>query len=287
MDPKVLKGLRDLGYGENAEIPAEELIVTAEFQRKLRPRNWDEFIPALFGRAIVAEVKGKHYLVDGIHRFDEGQRHGMWETQPVPCVLYAGCTMAQAAGLYHMANVSRIALKAADSFRAACYSGDENMRALDQDLLDVGLDGWCMGRAERDCTAIGAVLQVAEKYGREHALYTLDTISECWGWVDKDDEAYAESSPHHRTVKGFGEYLRPEKKIGNRRYPRRWDRENGPILSGYIATHYPGQVGLLSFLARASQRRAAGGGGGLAAAVEEHVHHCFLAARRELRKEAA
>jgi hypothetical protein len=282
MDPAVRKGLLALGYGENVEIPYEELHVSAEFQRLLKPRNWDEFVPALFGRGIVAEVKGKNYLVDGIHRVEEGRVHGMWETQGVPCVVYAGCTYEQAAGLYHLANVRRVALAAADAFRGACYSGDEAMRALDQDLIDLGLDGWCQGRAERDCTAIGAVLGVAEKYGREHAMYVLDTISECWSW-NEEDEGFADSSPHHRTVKGFGEYLRPEKKVSGRRYPRRWDRENGPLLTNYIATHFPGQEGLLSFLARAGARRAAGGGGGLAVAVELQVHECFLKARRELR----
>jgi len=295
MDPKVLKGLLSLGYGENVEIPYGDLKIPEEFQRELRPRNWDEFVPALFGRAVVVELlegglpesltPGDKVTVDGIHRVEEGHSHGMWTEHDVPSVLYQG-TYEQAAGLYHLANIRRVALAAADSFRGACFSGDEDMQALDADLLDIGLDGWCMGRADRDCTAIGTVIALTEKYGREHTLYVLDVISECWSWRDDQEETYAASSPHVRVIKGFGEYLRPEKRIGHRRYPRRWDPENAPMLTAYIATTYGGQEGLLNFLARAATLRAAGGGGGMAAAVEEHVHKCFLAARREMRAAA-
>jgi len=254
----------------------------------LKPRNWDVFVPALFGRSIVAEVDGVNLVVDGIHRINEGEQHGMWERQDVPSVRYAGCTKEQAAGLYHLANVKRVALKAADAFRAACFSGDAEMRALDADLLDIGLDGWCMGRADRDCAAIGAVLAVVEKYGREHALYALDVISECWSWSDSSEEDFADSSPHHQAIKGFAEYLRPSKKVGGRRTPRRWDRENALMLTGYIATRFPGQEGLLSFLSRAASKRAgmAGGGGGMTLAMELMIHDCFNKARREMRTPA-
>lgn len=287
MDPDVLKGLLALGYGTNVEIPYDELHVPVEFQRQLKPRNWDEFVPALFGRAIVAEVNGVNELVDGLHRVEEGATHGMWKAQKVPCVKYAGCTAEQAAGLFHLSNARRIALAAADEFRSACFSGDKEQQALDQDLLDIGLDGWCRGRSERDLTAIGTVVKLAEQHGREHALYTLDIISDCWSWVDKDDERYAESSPHMRVVKGFGEYLRPAKKITGRRYPRRWDREDGPMLTNYIAMNFPRQEGLISFLTRAQTRRVGVGGGGSAVGMELQIHDCYLKARRQLREPAA
>jgi hypothetical protein len=282
MDPTVLKGLLALGYGENVEIPYDELHVPEEFQRALKPRNWDTFVPALFGRAVVAEVDGENWLVDGLHRVDEGHTHGMWAEANVPSVLYAGSNKEQAAGLFHLSNARRVALRAADEFRSACYSGDESARALDVALLDLDLDGWCQGRAERDLTAVGTVVGIAEKYGMEHALYTLDTLRDIWAWDDKADERYAESAPHMRTIKGFSEYLRPVKNVTGRRYPRRWDPENGEMLTTYIATHFPGQEGLLSFLARAQMKRAGKDGGGASAVgVELQIHDCFLKAKRE------
>jgi hypothetical protein len=286
MDPDVIRGLLGLkGYGENVEIPRSKLVVPEEFQRQLKPRNWETFIPALFGRAIVVEVDGKEWLCDGLHRVAEGDAHDMWASQAVPAIRFANGTKEIAAAVFHLGNRDRTSVSQADQFRAACISGDAEARKLDEDLLEIGLDGWCQGRSESNLSAIGTVAALAEKYGRAHALYTLDTINEIWSW-EKDDAQYVEASPNIRIIKGFGEYLRPEKRVGGRRRLRKWDPEDREMLTSWIAVNYPGEVGHDSFILKAQFKLKGGGGGGSAVGVEMVIHDCFLAARREQRDAA-
>jgi hypothetical protein len=281
MDPQVVARLLGLeGYGKNVEIPYAQLVVPVEFQRKLNPRNWDVFIPALFGRAIVVEVEGEEILCDGLHRVEEGKANGMWDEQDVPCVRFANGTKEIAASIFHLGNRERTGVSSADQFRAACISGDAEALALDADLLEIGLDGWCQGRAPdgEDLGSIGTVVGVVEKYGRAHALYALDFIEGIWSWM-KEDDRYV-GSPNIRVIKGFSEYLRPEKRVKNLRRPRRWDQNNGPMLQEYIATNFPGEEGHESFIVRAQFRKAGGGGGGSAVGMEEEIHDAFKKAKR-------
>jgi hypothetical protein len=282
VDPRIIQGLLGLGYGDNAEVPYGQLVVPEEFQRLLKPRNWDVFVPALFGRAIVCEVEGSLYTVDGIHRVGEGEAHGMWASQDVPCVVYRDCTWEQAAGLFKYLNDGRLSLTAADRFRSACFMDEGEARLLDADLLDIGLDGWCRGRSDYDLGSIGTVVALSEKYGRAHALYTLDAIGQIWPW-DKTSDRYTEGSPNIRILKGFGEYLRESKRVLGRRRLRRWNPDDGPMLFEWIATNYPGQEGHESFIMKAQFRRVGGGGGASAVGVEEQLHDCYLKARREQR----
>jgi hypothetical protein len=287
MDPKVKAGLLLLdGYGEDMEIPREELKVPEEFQRKLKPRGWEQFIPALFGRVLVAEVNGDKLIVDGIHRVEGGDSHHMWDGgKKVPSVLYRNCSMEQAAGLFHLLNAERVALRAADEFRSACLSGDEGARLFDENLLDRGLDGWCQERSEQDLMAVGTAVDLHEKLGLDHILYTLDVIADIWAWRNpEEDERYVPTSPHSRILRGFAMYLIPERKLSGRKYLRRWDRENTEMLTSWIATNYPGPEGMQSFLARAQTRRVGVGGGGSAIGVELQIHDAFLKAKRDTKR---
>jgi hypothetical protein len=158
------------------------------------------------------------------------------------------------------------------------------MRRLDDDLLDRGLDGWCQERA-RDLGAIGTVVGLHDQLGLDHILYTLDVVADIWSWQnEEEDERYAKDSPHSRIIRGFAMYLIPERKVSGRKYLRRWDRENTDMLTSWIATNYPGQEGMLSFLARAQTKRVGVGGGGSAIGVELMIHDSFLKAKRDAKK---
>lgn len=283
MDPQVVRGLLGLeGYGEDVLIPFDKLVIPEDFQRELKPRNWETFIPALFGRAIVAEVDGDDLLCDGLHRVMEGEQKGTWKKRGVPCVRFKDCTREQAVAIFHLANRERVSVSSADQFRAACLSGDKEAIQLDTDLKQIGLDGWCRGRSESNLGSIGTVIGVADKYGREHALYTLDVIGAIWSWHEGDDR-YTLNSPNIRIIKGFSEYLRPEKRVLGRRRLRRWNQDDTELLTEYIATNFPGDEGHESFIVRSQARRLGGGGGGGAVGVEEQIHDCLLKARRQLR----
>lgn len=284
MDPQVVaRDLLPLDYGEDTLIPANQLELPEKFQRRLKPRTWETFIPALFDRIIVAEVNGHYYIVDGQHRFEHGVRHGMFNETPVPCTLHRGCTEEGAAAIFHLKNSAAVALRPADEFRAACYSGDERKRNLDGALLRLGLDGWCQGRAIRDCTAIGSVVVLDDNFGLSHTIYTVSVIGDIWPW-DPSFEGYAPGSPHVRCIRGFGQFLRPTKRVTGKRYPRRWHREHTEIFVNYMQKKYPDQEGLESILALAEKAARGGGGGGGSLGMELVLTDCFRRAKRQAQK---
>ena len=245
--PAVLERLSQYGFGENVEfsqhgkLRIDKLEIPPEFQRKLRPRNWSQFVPALFGRITVAEVNGHFIVVDGQHRLDEADG---WEV--LPATLFRGVSMRDAAAMFDLYNSERVALRAADEFRAACVSENDDALALDAALLARGLDGWCQGRAETDLGSIASVRTLEDQLGLDHTLYTMDFISDVWPWPQ------VEGSPHVRIVRGVGQFLRSEKKVTGRKRPRKWNPAERDMLVNYLALFYPQQDGMESSWPRRS-----------------------------------
>lgn len=278
-DASVIARLAKYDYGDDEMIAIRDTVRPEEFQRKLRQRTWDTFVPALFGRVILMEVRGKLIMVDGQHRLDYAKRKG--ETH-VPSIVFRKGTMKDAAAMFDLFNTERVALKAADGFRAACVSGDRGKLALDAGLAERDLDGWCMGRARYNLTSIGSVVGLCDQTGLEHTLYTLDVLRDCWSWD-------VESSPHVRCIRGFGQFLRSEKKVtaaSGRLYARRWNPENRDLLTSYIATNFPGKVGLRSILAVAQQKSLGGGGGGGSLGMERVLADTLRDAKKDWSSES-
>lgn len=278
MDDHVLARLSVFGFGENAELEVTELHTPEEFQRKLRPRNWSLFVPALFGRLIIAVVNGTYYVVDGQHRLDEARRNSTFKK--VPCVVFKDMTMEQAAAMFDLVNSERKALAAMDNFRAACCGDVGNARELDEALLDRGLDGWGWGRGERNLGSIGSVVKLADDLGVEHASYALDVINAIWPFAEIGGDLGNSNPLHVRLVRGFGQFLRPEKRIDNRKRLRRWNRKDESLLVAFVRANYPGEMGLDSFLLKAQQERLGGGGGGGSAGMEILLAKLLNKARR-------
>lgn len=259
-DANVAARLGKYGYGKNKTVTFSECVIPEEFQRKLKPRGWDIFTKALFGRVIIMEVDGVKVVVDGQHRIAHAENHGMVSG---PGIVYENGTMEDAAALFDLFNSERVSLQAADAFRAACVSGDQGMLDLDVGLLARGLDGWKRGRTEHNLAAIGSVVVLCndDAIGLDLALYTLDVIEECWPW----DVA---KSPHVRCIRGFAQFLRPVKKFTVVRgsnvklKTRRWNPGDRDMLIGYIAANFAGDEGLENVLSRAQAKAPGGGGGG-------------------------
>lgn len=276
--------LERYGYGDNAEVDPRDIDYEAArklFQRDLKPRDWETFVPVLFGRPIVAEVKNgrrKAILVplDGQHRFHEAIQV---EEYAVPCVLYRGMAPEDVAAVFDILNSDRKSLPAPDEFRAACLSGAEAAVALDKALLERGLDGWCRRDGYKRLTVIGSVRVLQNELGRESSdgkgqgdpetglertLYALDTIRQVWPWDGPDAVA---KSPHTRVVQGFGQFLRPEKvrpKAGDKvgaKFIYRWDRENTGLLVEHLRVKYNVVGGLYDLLEKAEKLAPARAGG--------------------------
>lgn len=285
-DASVIARLGKYGYGKNKIVTLGECVVPEEFQRKLRQRSWDTYIEALFGRIIIMIVDGVKIVVDGQHRRDHAMRYGK---ETGPAIVYENGTMEDAAALFDLFNSERVALKAADAFRAACVSGDRGMLALDAGLLARGLDGWCHERADYNLQSIGSVMKLYSQVddihgtGLEHSLYTLDVLADCWPWS-------VPGSPHVRCIRGFGQFLRPEKGVTlrtGRKAARRWNPADRELLTRWIAATYPSKVlgewtneGLNSFLAKAEQKVRGGGGGGGSLGMERVLAETLNKARR-------
>lgn len=282
-DSAVLERLAAYGYGEDVEytrtgkLRIDSLKVPGEFQRKLRPRRWGMFVPALFGRIIVAEVNGISLTVDGQHRLDHAVASGM---ESIPAILYRGMTMRDAAAMFDILNSERVALNAADEFRSSCWSEDTGAMALDTALLSRGLDGWCKGRGDVDLRAISSVRKLNDDLGLDHTTYTLDVIGAIWPWAEVD------GSPHVRIVRGFGQFLRPMKRVTGKKRPRRWNTDDRDLLVDYIRTFYPEGEGMKSFLSRAEGKVRGGGGGGGSLGMELLLGEVLNKARRRAKAPA-
>jgi hypothetical protein len=279
----VLERLAAYGYGQDTEIATTDLVVPEEFQRKLKPRNWDLFVPMLFGRLIVARLKdGRLVIVDGQHRWEKAKEWGM---ENVPCILFEDVSVPDAAAMFDICNSDRVAIPPADEFRAACISEDQEAQELDAALLERDLDGWCQDRAEYNLRPISSLRKLQRDVDLDHTLYSLDVISEVWPW----DEV--KGSPHVRCIRGFGQFLRPEKMVlratgGRKRVLRRWDEADRELLVSYLREHYHGDIGLDNWLMRAERAARGGGGGGGSLGMEIVLRKTLTDARREARAAA-
>lgn len=277
----VLERLAAYGYGEDIEIAIDDLVIPEEFQRKLKPRNWDLFVPILFGRLIVARLKdGRLVIVDGQHRWTKAKEWGM---STVQCILFQDVSLADAAAMFDICNGERVAIPPADEFRAACVSEDPEAMELDAALLQRGLDGWCRERAEYNLRPISSVRKLQRDEGLKHTLYALDVIADVWPWEE------VKTSPHVRCIRGFGEFLRPEKMVlrergGRRRIRRRWNDADRTLLVTYLRNHYHGDVGLDNWLMRAERAARGGGGGGGSLGMEIVLRKALTDARREAKQ---
>ena len=255
------------GYGENALIDPRDLDNAAArklFQRELKPRDWERFVPVLFGRPIVAEVKiGRKVVLvslDGQHRSYEAEVAG--ETE-VPVVLYPGMSPEDAAAVFDLINSDRKGLAAEDEFRAAIHSGAEAPTALDKALLERGLDGTCRREGYKHLSVISSVRVLQKELGLEHTLYTLDVIRAVWPW---DGPTAVAVSPHTRVLRGMGQVLREERSRSrsasdSTKYIYRWDRENTDLFVEHLRLKY-NQLGNIGELLTKAQALALGGGGG-------------------------
>jgi len=265
----VIKRLAKYGFGECVELDANVLEVPNDpddpkaFQRKGLVLGWTTFVPALFGRPIVAEVrngrgKPRLLILDGQHRIKEAKTAGYTE---VPCILFKGLTFRDAAAMFDILNSDRMALKPADEFRAACISEAPAAMALDEALLERGLDGWGRGRAAINLGAVSSVRKLQRDIrpdGLGHVNYTLDVLAEIWPWPE------TLKSPHVRCIRGFGQFLREKKVIEEektgRKVLREWDPAERGLLVAHLTMKY--QHSLPGFLALAEAKVQGGGGGG-------------------------
>jgi hypothetical protein len=276
-DVGILERLSRYGFGEDVELPIDSIEVPEEFQRELKPRNWAVFAPPLFGRPGIAEVvsangrklKTPRLLgVDGQHRIYEAKVNGY---DKVPCTVVRGMSLEDAAGWFDLANHARVGLPAQVEFRAACMSLDSNALALDEALLERGLDAWPYAlRAPQGLRAISSVRVLADQTSLEHTLYTLDVLADIWPWPTQTpaEAGAVMTSPHVRAIRGFGQFLRPEKKVQKSARSkitslRRWNKDDRELLVGFLRQHHEGQYGLESLIARAEGKSAGGGGGSL------------------------
>jgi hypothetical protein len=301
VDTSILERLAAYGFGEDVVLPIDSIEVPEEFQRELKPRNWGVFAPPLFGRPSVAEVTkagGKKLAeprllgVDGQHRIHEAKIQGYTE---VPCVLVKDMTLEDAAGWFDIANHARVGLPQQVEFRAACMSLNANALALDKALLARGLDAWPYTlRTPHSLKAVTSVRVLQTELGLEHTLYTLDVLSDIWPWVEKEGLpeglATVPTSPHARAIRGFGQFLRPEKKVqkGARTKVtamRRWNPQDRDLLVGFLREHHGGEYGLDNLIARAENSRRGGGGGSLG--MEITLASVLRRARKEANETAA
>lgn len=302
----ILERLSKYGYGQDCEMKLRDLEVPAEFQRKLKPRNWDIFVPALFGRLWVAEVthangkklaKVRLLIIDGQHRAKEASDAGM---DTVPCLLWKDVAMEDAAAIYDRSNGDRTAIPPGDEFRAACSAQDADALALDVALLERGLDGWSLSgkdeqiagtaRAAGNLRAIASVRKLQIDEGLEHTTYTLDVLRDIWPWAG-DEDAVA-TAPHVRMIRGFGQFLREEKFVESqrgrrRKLRRRWDRNDTNLLVGFMREHFRGELGLDNFLRRCESAARGGGGGGGSLGCEWELARMLSKARKEAEEQAA
>ena len=306
---KVMERLSAFGFGEDVMLDPTSLKVPEEFQRDEKARGWKKFVPALFGRLIVVEVDGEDLLVDGQHRNAGAKRANV---KVVPAVRFSrtldgrGMTLADAAAMFDICNSQRVALPAADEFRAAIVSEDEDAIALDEALLVRNLDG--TGRGNRSghpnaetLKSISSVRKLQYDLGLDHTLYTLDVINEIWPFAE------IKTSPHVRIVRGFGQFLRPEKTVlasakGRRRVNRRWNLADRQALVEYLGLRFgPKETpedapedmredllldGMNRFLMLAEARARGGGGGGGSLGMELVLKDMLSKARRYARERA-
>lgn len=275
-DAAVVARLAKYGYGKNTKVVISETHNPDEFQRRLKPRTWSIFVKALFGRVTIMVVNGENIVVDGQHRLEHAERHG---EKTAPAVMFENGTMEDAAAMFDLFNSERIALSAAVAFRAACLSGDRAMLALDKALLARELDGWCNGREAYDLDSIGSVVMIHDQLGLDHTLYTLDVLADCWSWdVPK--------SPHVRCIRGFAQFLRPQKRVtlrSGRLQERYWDPADRDLLTAYLRLFFPPDAegtGLHNFLGLAQQKSLGGGGGGGSLGMERVLADALRKARR-------
>jgi hypothetical protein len=301
-DSLVIERLSRYGYGVDCEMKLTALEVPEEFQRKLRARNWDDFVPALFGRLLVAEVtsingkkltKSRKVIVDGQHRAVEAMRQGM---EMVPCLYWEDMAMEDAAAVFDLSQSNRVALPPADEFRSACWSQDARSMALDEALLERGLDGWSYSgkdeqiagkaRASHNLRAIASVRKLENDLGLEHTCYTLDVIQQIWPWDS------VPTSPHVRMIRGFGQFLREEKFVESqrgrrRKLRRRWNRDDTGLLVAFMQENFHGELGLDNFLRRCESAARGGGGGGGSLGCEWELARMLSKARKDAEDKAA
>ena len=276
-DVGILERLARYGFGENVMLPVDSIEVPEEFQRELKPRNWAVFAPPLFGRPSVAEVveaNGKKLIkarllgVDGQHRIYEAKVNGHDE---VPVTLVRGMSLEDAAAWFDLSNHARVGLPAQVEFRAACMSLDPGALALDEALIERGLDAWPFTlRATQGLRAINSVRVLQRELGLEHTLYTLDVLRDIWPWptTTPPGSDVVMTSPHTRAIRGFGQFLRPEKKVQKSARSkvtvmRRWNPDDRQLLVDFLREHHAGEYGLSTLIHRADGITAAGGGGSL------------------------
>ena len=296
-DLGVLERLARYGFGEDVKLPVSSIEVPEEFQRELKPRNWAIFAPPLFGRPSVAEVtsvggqplvKPRLLGVDGQHRIYEAQANGHTE---VPCVLVRDMTMEDAAAWFDLANSARSGLPAQVEFRAACLGIDPQAQALDKALLERGLDAFPYTlRTPHSLRPIGSVRLLQRELGLEHTLYTLDVLRDIWPWPTETGGSGAPDvvaiSPHVRAIRGFAQFLRPEKKVQKSARSkvtvmRRWNQEDRQLLVDFLRKYHGGEYGLSNLITKAEGITGGGGGGSLG------MELTLASILRRARKEAA
>jgi hypothetical protein len=303
--------LERLGFGEDVELAIADLEVPREFQRKLKPRNWTIFVRAIFGRVYVAEVtsvKGKRLkkprlvIVDGQHRSHEAERFGHHK---IPCVLFHDMALEDVAAIFALDNSMAVSLPPQDEFRAACMAEDSDALALDAALLERGLDAWPVdgtGRAPHLLRPISSVRKLQRDISLEHTMYTLDVIRDVWPWPTEDDsnvDVVWSDSPHVRIIRGFGQFLRPEKKVQKSARSkvtviRRWNPADRVLLVEALRGSFtePDLLGLQAsgmdkLLALAEKEAPGGGGGGGSLGMELVLRRILNKARFAARQEVA
>jgi hypothetical protein len=305
----MLGRLSEFGFGENQKFDPNKLEVPREFQRDEKDRGWHYFVPALFGRLVVVKVGKRLLLVDGQHRNEEAKRAGYTE---VPAIFFektpAGRAMvlADAAAMFTVCNGQRVALPAPDEFRSAIVAGDPQAVALNDALLARNLDGTGRGQAGypnvETFKSISSVRSLQYQLGLDHTLYALDVINDIWPFAE------VKTSPHARIIRGFGQFLRPQKTVlatakGRTRQNRRWNPADKQVLVDYLRLRYgdreapagtPDSLvaslrldGMNAFLQRAERRVKGGGGGGGSLGMELVLKDCLTEARRHAREKAA
>jgi hypothetical protein len=186
------------------------------------------------------------------------------------------------AALFTLDNSTAVNLPPQDEFRAACQALDPNALALDEALLERGLDGWPLpegqktGRAPQLLRPISSVRKLQDDLGLEHTMYTLDVICDIWPWPSEDDTNVPvvwTDSPHVRIIRGFGQFLRSEKRVQKSARSkvtvlRRWNPKDRDLLVSYMRETFttPDVLGInasgMDTLLALAEKEAPGGGGG-------------------------
>jgi hypothetical protein len=161
-------------------VAVADVHVNPVAQRELRP-GWAaqiaaDFDPDRFTPPLVSLRGGKHYVIDGQHRFEAMRLMG-WDDQQVQCWVYEGLTDAQEADLFLWHN-NRKAVSAFDKFQIGVTADRPDETDINRIVLSNGLKV-----ASGQPGGIGAVGALRNVYGHGPAVLgrTLRIIRDAYG----------------------------------------------------------------------------------------------------------